>query len=94
MASNVHPLPMGSPRRRERGKRFRRLPSDAPLIASRSKHADFDLRHLVILIVLIWFGTGQIMSKIMTTASEEVPTVMVGPWPLLGIGPLHVIFVQ
>ena len=59
-----------------------------------------DRRTLILTIVIptivmpvMLFGMGKIMSKGMTTAREEVPVVMVGLWPLYGIGPVHFMFI-
>lgn len=57
-------------------------------------------RRLILTIVIptivmpvMLFGLGKIMSKVMTTAREEVPVVMVGVWPLYGVGPVHFMFI-
>lgn len=47
-----------------------------------------------IVMPVMLFGMGMIMSKVMTTACEEDPVVMVGLWPLYGVGPLHFMFIQ
>ena len=60
-----------------------------------------DRRRLILIIVIptlvvsvMLFGMSKVMSKAMTTARDEVPIVMVGLWPLYGVGPLHFMFVQ
>jgi hypothetical protein len=47
-----------------------------------------------IVMSVMLFGIGEIRSKDMTSAREEDPVVMVGLWPLYGIGPLRFMFVQ
>ena len=47
-----------------------------------------------LVIAVMLFGMGKIMSKVTATAREEVPVVMVGLWPLYGIRPLHFIGFQ
>ena len=65
------------------------------------RHSLRDQRTLILIIVIpiivmsvLLFGMGKIRSKAMTTAREEVPVVMVGLWPLYGIGPVHFMFIQ
>ena len=48
----------------------------------------------VIVMSVLLFGIDEIRSKVMTTAHEEAPVVMVGLWPLYGVGPLQFMFVQ
>jgi hypothetical protein len=49
---------------------------------------------LTIVMPVMLLGMGKIMSKVVTTAREEDRLVMVGLWPIYGIGPLHFTFVQ
>jgi hypothetical protein len=62
---------------------------------------DRDRRRLILNLVILaivmpgmLLGVGKVMSKVVTTAREEDPVVMVGLWPIEGIGPLHFTFVR
>jgi sodium transport system permease protein len=48
----------------------------------------------ILVVSVMFFSMGKIRSKVMTTAREEVPVVMVGLWPLYVVGPLHFMFAQ
>jgi hypothetical protein len=47
-----------------------------------------------LVMTVMLFGMGKITPKVMITAGEKVPVVMVGLWPLYAIGPLHFLFFQ
>lgn len=48
---------------------------------------------LTVVMPVLLLGMGKVRSKVVTTTREEDPVVMVGLWPLYGIGPLHLMFV-